>query len=370
MAMTENKRLDLLTSISGQPITTVADWETYRRREIMVLLENFVYGVRPFVRPDSVSFTLVRQGKNWLGSSATFKEVDIAVSTHHFPAYIFVPEKATLPAPAFVVIMNEKRSMAYDFDEAVDYPHLPISDIIARGYAVAVMPTNAVTPDWMYHGEFKKGVFGATEPSEKRRENSWATVSGWALGAQLVMDYLETDIDIDHQNVAVMGHSRDGKAALVAGMYDKRFKLVISNSSGTGGAAYTRGKVGEHIQNLMVSDWFCDNYRNFRTNEEMLPCDQHMLLAMIAPRPLYIKSDALDEWADPDAEVFSARLASSVYELYGKTGLVAEEKIEIEKEYHDGMIAYHRSPIDHNLTTSDWHHYMNFADKHLKVRRP
>ncbi|MBO4978845.1 MAG: acetylxylan esterase [Clostridia bacterium] len=367
--MNENKRLDLLTSLSGMPIKTVEAWETYRRREIKVLLENFVYGVRPCERPEGEVFTLVRREKNWLESGATFKEIDIACNEHHFPAYIFVPENAPLPAPAFLTIMNEKRSLAYDFDKAVDYPHLPISEIVARGYAVAVMPTNAVSPDWMYYGGFKKGVFGAIQPAEKRLENSWATLSGWSFGAQLVMDYLTTDIDIDHKNVAVVGHSRDGKTALLTGMYDERIKLVISNSSGTGGAAYTRGKVGEHIRNLMCSDWFCDNYRNFKENEEMLPCDQHMLLAMIAPRPLYIKSDALDEWSDPEAELFSAKLASSVYELYGKKGIVVDDEIEVEKEYHEGMIAYHRSPIDHALTASDWHHYMNFADKHLKGQR-
>jgi hypothetical protein len=154
---------------------------------------------------------------------------------------------------------------------------------------------------------------------------------------------------------------------LWAGANDTRFKLVISNSSGCTGAAYTRGKRGEHIKDINVSDWFCENYHNYDDREEMLPVDQHMLLACIAPRPLYVKSDAEDEWADPEAERKSAQLASAAYELYGLKGLVMEdETVVTNKKYHDGTIAYHMASGDHDMTRFDWHCYMDFADKHLK----
>ena len=362
-----NNCLDLFVSLSGVPINTVEDWEAFRRPELINLLENYVYGVRPYEIPETLSFSQVTCENNWFDCGATFKHIDIGVNSHHFPVYIFVPDNAIGPVPTFLVIMNELRSLKYDFYKTVDYPHLPIREITKRGYAVAVMPTNSVSPDWELRGQFKKGIFNAIEPNTSRRtDRSWATLSAWAFGASRVMDYLETDIQIDHRNVAVIGHSRDGKAALWTGATDQRVKMVISNSSGCGGAAYTRGKKGEHLKDINVSDWFCGNYHKYNNREEMLPVDQHMLLAIIAPRPLYIKSDDLDDWADPDAEFACAKMASAVYELYGIPGLIAPKQVEVGKAYHEGTIAYHRAPGDHNITQFDWNYYMDFADKYLK----
>lgn len=360
-------RLDLLTSLSGVRITNTADWERFRRPELMMLLEDFVYGARPYDRPDSLTFTLKRHEHNWLGSDAAFKEVEIRVNDIAFPVYIFIPEKAAKPVPAFVLVYNESYMKKSDFNQNVDYDFLPIPEIIARGYAVAVMPVYFVSPDWPHHSEFKKGVFAAMQPdSAHRTHRSWATISAWAFGTSRILDYFETDTDIDHNRVAVTGHSRAGKTALWAGATDPRFQLVISNSSGCTGAAYTRGKKGEHIKDINISDWFCENYHHYDDREEMLPVDQHMLLAAIAPRPLYIKSDDEDEWSDPDAELKSARLASAAYELYGLPGVVIDdEEIVLGKKYHEGTIAYHRAPGDHNMTRFDWRCYMDFADKHF-----
>lgn len=359
-------RLDILTSLSGCKIKTVEDWEYFRRPEIMMLLEDFVYGARPYERPDKQEFLVKRCEKNWLGTQVTYKELEIKVNDVAFPVHLYLPEQGR-PAPAFVYPLLESQMKKWDGENQIDYDFLPVTNIISRGYAVAVMPVFYVSPDWQHKSEFKQGVFKAMQPnSGHRTHRSWATISGWAFGFSRIMDYLETDPEIDHENVAAIGHSRGGKVALWAGATDLRFKLVISNSSGTTGAAYTRGKQGEKIKDINVSDWFCDNYHKYDNREDMLPVDQHMLLATIAPRPLYVKSDGLDIWADPEAELKSARLASEVYALYGLTGLVADEEIEIGKAYHDGMIAYHRSEVDHSLRASDWKLYMDFADKHLK----
>jgi hypothetical protein len=358
-----------LTTICGEKITTKEEWEKFRRPELIHLLEEYVYGVRPSTESAKVEFKVFRREQHWLNSGATFKEIEVTINdSHTFPFYVFIPENAKLPAPTFVFIMNKERTIAINLYEKIDYPHLPITEIIKRGYAVAIMPINSVSPDWYLKGEFKRGVFKAIQPNvSDRKSNSWATLSGWAYGASLVMDYLETDLDVDRTNVAVIGHSRDGKTALWAGALDKRFKLVISNSSGLGGAAYTRGKKGEHLKDINCSDWFCENYRKYNDREELLPVDQHMLLAAIAPRPLYVKSDVLDEWSDPVAELLAAKLASPAFELYGTPGVVAEEgKIELDTPYHEGRIAYHRTSRDHSLATSDWKLYMDFADKYLK----
>ena len=364
-------RLDPLISISGQKIETVSDWETYRREEIMVLLSNFVYGVRPMERPTDMSFSVDRITEHYLGYPLVRKEITISFLGFDLRFDLFLPQEAyrMRPVPLFLHVLNESSMLKYLPIEQPDNDFLPITELAARGYGCAVMKTLAVAPDWGHRPEFKKGVFRAIQPDPSvRSRRSWATISGWAYGAERIMDYLETDPDVRHTCVGICGHSRAGKTALWAGASDSRFALVISNDSGCSGAAFMRGTTEgrEHIKDINISNWFCENYQNYNDREEMLPCDQHLLLAAIAPRPLYVKSNAEDIWAGPDEELLSCKLASPVYELYGKQGLVAAEHIEIGKAYQDGLIAYHRSPGDHNLETSDWHLFMDFADKHLK----
>ena len=360
-------RLDLLTSLSGVPITNTEEWEQFRRPELLILLEEFVYGVRPHETPDSIWFEEKYCKQDYLDTCATFKEVEIFVNGIGFSVYLFLPQSSN-PVPAIVFCENEYYMKQCDLRKNPNQEFLPIPEIVARGYAVAVMPLHYVSPDWTHYSGFRQGVFAAMQPNTSHRsDRSWATISGWAFGASRVLDYLEQVPQIDSDKVIVAGHSRAGKAALWAGGTDPRFKLVIANSTGCTGAAYTRGKKGEHIKDINISDWFCQNYHNYNDREEMLPVDQHMLLAAIAPRPLYVKSDAEDEWSDPDAELRSAILASPVYELYGLKGVVIDdEEIVLSKKYHEGMIAYHRAPGDHNMTRFDWRCYLDFADKHLK----
>lgn len=364
-------RLDPLISISGEKIETVEDWETFRREEIMVILSNFIYGVRPMERPADISFSVDSVEENYEGFNIVKKDITISFLGFSMKFYLFIPgdcyEKK--PVPVFLHVLNETSNNKFLPVENPDNTFLPIVEMAKRGYGCAAMPTINVSPDWAHRHEFKKGVFRAVQPDPSVRDDrSWATISGWAYGASRIMDYLETDIDVEHTKVGIAGHSRAGKAALWAAATDERFALSISNDSGCSGAAYTRGtgEGREHIKDINVTNWFCGNYHKFDDREEMLPCDQHMLLAAIAPRPLYVKSNEEDAWAGPDEELLSCKLASPVYELYGLKGLVAEENIEINKPYHDGTIAYHRAPGDHDLNSSDWSMFMDFADNYLK----
>jgi len=361
-----NSHLDILTSLSGQKITAIEQWETFRRPEILNLFQVYEFGIRPMERPHDLHFEIVSNQDNYLGHPITRTDMNICFLGYHFPVELYIPMGVKGPCPAFVFPENESYMNRTDRSVNLDETHLPISEITARGYAVAVMPVHYVSPDWKHNTQYKKGVFGAIQPDTSlRTDSSWATISAWAWGCSRVLDYFETDIRIDHTKAIVIGHSRGGKTALWAGATDLRFAMVVDNSSGCSGAAYTRGKKGEHIVDINISDWFCGNYHKYDNNEDMLPFDQHMLLALIAPRPLYVKSDLLDEWADPDATVKSVRLASAAYELYGKTGAVLPEEIECEVPYHEGTIAYHKDSGDHILNTYDWHRYMDFADKML-----
>ena len=312
---------EILTSVSGEKITTKEQWETYRRKEIMALFENFVYGVRPIERPTDLSFS-AESKKNWLGLGITRKTVTLSFAGYSFKTYGFLSDDAKGNLPCFDYIMHEAQSnkSQIEDDSFLNCVYIDIEEICRRGYGIFITPSYQLAPDWDSHCNYKEGVYPLYDT--ERKPNSWATISAWGWGLSRVLDYIETDADFDETRVITCGHSRGGKTALWAAAADTRFYGAISNCSGCTGASVLRGKTGEHIKDINITDWFCENYHSFNDNEDMLPVDQHMLLAAIAPRPLYVASASEDDWADPMAERLSCRLASEVYRLYGKTGAV------------------------------------------------
>jgi hypothetical protein len=195
-----------------------------------------------------------------------------------------------------------------------------------------------------------------------RTESSWGALAAWAWGASRALDYFETDALIDAKRVAVVGHSRGGKAALVAGATDERFALTISNDSGEGGAALARRPVGESILaiNTTFPHWFALKYRDYNGAPENLPEDQHELVALMAPRAVYVASASLDTWADPEGEFLSAVHAAPVYELFGYSGLGTDQFPAVGQHVHGQQIGYHLRQGEHDLTQLDWDLYMDF----------
>jgi len=358
---------NLMTMLSGIEVKDKETWGRYRREEILMLLREYAFGIRDIERPEGLRFELINEKIEY---GMRVKELEGGFDSYSFPFRLYLPEKSNGKIPVIVYVAHENMERSFEFDEVGNMrsekteSDLPLKYITDRGYGVAFMPAHGITPDWHFKTNFTQGVFSVVKSPGGRKDNSWATLSAWAWGVSRVVDYLETDEDVDEKRIAVTGHSRSGKAALWAGAEDKRILLTIPNNTGCMGAALLRGKRGEHLKDINISDWFCDNCRKYNDCEELYPIDMHMLLASVAPRYLYITGSEEDEWADPNAEFRAARSASAAYELYGVKGLCAPEGGAVTGEvYNEGRIAFHVKPGDHSMTMFDWENILDYFDK-------
>ena len=358
---------DAHTFHSGAKVTNAAQWPA-RRAEILELFRTHVYGRAPLNRPDDLQFRVKNSDATAMNGAATLKQIVIEYGGPHGRGAIhltlFVPNARNKPAPVFLLGCNRGPNRIDPMRQTRD-DFWPAEAIIARGYAAAAFSLSDVDPD--EDDGFRNGAHGIFD-TERRADDAWGTLAAWAWGASRVLDYLESDSDIDAKRVALVGHSRGGKAALWAGAEDERFALVVSNESGAGGAALSRVKSGETIAdiNRVFPHWFCANYKNWNGRENELPVDQHQLIALIAPRPVYIASAIEDKWSDPHAEFLAGVAASPVYQLLGRTGLTSEEFPPVDQALHDGHIGYHVRAGQHDLLLSDWQFFMDFADEKLQ----
>ncbi|WP_265592679.1 prolyl oligopeptidase family serine peptidase [Verrucomicrobium sp. BvORR034] len=369
VAAVDLKLPDPLVTLGGEKVTTKEAWEKTRRAEVLELFRKNIYGRAPVGRPADLKFEVIDSAVDAMGGKATRKQVKISWrgpgGEGALKLVLFIPNGLTKPAPCFLLICNRPAAANIDPTRAVKSPFWPAEEIVARGYAAAAFYNADVVPD--KHDEFKSGVFKAFD-TEPRTAESWGTIAAWAWGASRALDYLVTDAGIDAKRVAVVGHSRGGKTALWAGAEDERFAMVVSNDSGSTGAALARGKTGEKIRDINrgFPHWFNGNYKTFADREEELPVDQHMLAALIAPRLLYIASATEDDWAHPKNEFLSGVHASPVYGLYGLEGLTGKAFPNPDAPVQGGSIGYHLRTGKHNLTEYDWGCFMDFADKEGK----
>ena len=367
--LSERHLPDALTLNSGKKVTIAAQWPA-RRRELLELFRTHIYGRTPVQRPFDLKFRVENSDAGAMNGAATLKQIAIEYGglggRGKIHLTLFVPNNRQVAAPTFLLLSNRSADNIDPTRHKRD-DFWPAEEIVARGYAAAAFSVSDVDPD--EDDGFHNGAHGIFDVG-KRADDAWGTIAAWSWGASRVMDYLETDADIDASRVAVIGHSRGGKAALWAGAEDQRFALVISNESGSTGAALARGKSGETIAqiNKTFPHWFSINYKKYNRRESDLPVDQHELIALIAPRPVYIASAMGDKWSDPQAEFLSGLAATPVYELLGKRGLVAEKFPALGAALHEGFIGYHVRAGKHDLMLSDWQMYLDFADQRMTAQ--
>ena len=357
---------ELLISFSGEKIDSVSKWESFRREEIINAFQQNVYGVRDIERPENLKFE--NKGEK-IEYGMRIKEIEASFDSFSMNFKLYLPEKSEKPVPVIVFVLHEAFQDNLHFDKEGNMTsekvvsRIPVKKIADAGFAIALMPTADIYPDHPKHLNFEAGIFTHIKPLKPRTKHSWATISAWSWGVSRVVDYLETDSDIDITKIAAVGHSRGGKTALWTAANDKRILLAVPNNSGCCGAAVLRGKRGEHVKDINVTDWFCRKFKEYNECEEMLPVDQHMLVASIAPRYVYITDSIEDEWTDPDAELLSARLASEAFELYGLKGIVAPEKPALNEAYQEGHIAFHVKSGNHSITEFDWEKILDYFEK-------
>ncbi|MGB5554423.1 MAG: acetylxylan esterase [Flavobacteriaceae bacterium] len=382
---------DPLTAFNGEPILDANTWLNTRRPELLAFFEKEVYGTIPGTL-DDISFAVMEENDNALQGTAKRKQVEITLTKNNrslkFNVLLYTP-KAIKKAPVFIgynfygnqtitsdpeVFITSAWNMNNEAFGIIDHKateqsrgvrthRWAIDKIIEGGFGLATIYYGEVDPD---KNDFSDGLHALfyKEGQMKPENEAWGSIAAWSFALSRALDYLETNPEIDASKVIVFGHSRLGKASLWAGATDTRFAGVISNDSGCGGAALSKRKFGETVGRINESfpHWFNANFKKYNENEEALPVDQHQLLALIAPRPLYVASAQEDEWADPKGEFLSAHYATQVYQLFNKDGVSTADMPEVNSPIQN-TLAYHIRTGKHDVTDYDWEQYIAWAKK-------
>ncbi len=383
-----NNLPDVLATGDGRPVRSAADWHA-RRTELLATFAEHVYGhpLPALSTPPRITQRVL--AANGVGGKAVVKEVTVTFGASEdaprMHVLLFLPRRASGPVPAFLGLNFYGNASVSDepsvplYDEWVSPDRSlgigeratertrnsrpwPIETILDRGYAVATACYGDLAPDT--HDAFPTGLLRAFAPEQRPRDIG--AIGIWSSGLSRILDILQQQPPIDAGRVAVLGHSRLGKAALWAGACDQRFAMVIPVNSGAAGAALFRHPVGEDAAalNERFPYWFSAAFDRYSGNEAALPVDQHQLLALIAPRPLYVAAASEDLWADPAGSFLAAVEASRVYRLLGREGLPATVLPPVDVPVH-GTVGYHVRSGGHALKTWDWMRFLDFADRHL-----
>lgn len=378
---------DPLVTTEGTRITTSKAWETIQRPRIYQLFEENEYGRFP-LKKIPVKTSVVNIDPAALGGIAVRKQVRLEwpdAPGSYLDLLIYLPAGAKKPVPVFMgynfygnhtvmpdpgialshswVQSNGKgviNNAATEASRGTDTAQWQVREILAAGYGLVTAYYSDIEAD---HADgWKTGIRTTLKDALQIQPEEWCAIGAWAWGLGRMMDYVQTDHSINAKKVALIGHSRLGKTALWAAASDPRFSIVVSNESGEGGAALSKRWYGETLGIITTKfpHWFVAKYKTYSDKTELLPLDQHMLLSLIAPRPLYVASAEGDQWSDPHGEFLSAQQAGAVYALFGKKGVGDAAMPGLHKPV-GATIRYHIRAGKHDVTLYDWQQYLSFA---------
>ena len=381
---------DPLVFKNGKPVRTAIDWMKRRRQEVLELFAQNMFGRSP-QPPRTIKYNVFDADRKALGGKAVRKQVTIQLSAKQDgpeeDLLMYLPAGARKPVPVILslnfsgnqvashepqiklaTVWNAKTHEKQQApEETRGREQETVEKVLERGYGYATLCYQDIEPD--FKGGYAYGVrplffkAGQTEPSG----DDWGAIGAWSYGLSRAMDYLEKDKDVDAKRVAILGHSRLGKTVLWAGAMDQRFAMVISSCSGEGGASLSRRNYGETISNLTGAFpyWFCNNFQRYAGHADQLPVDTHELIALIAPRPVYITGGETDRWADPKGEFLACVAAGRVYRLLGAEGLETDQMPQLDQPIMH-TISYHIHKGGHAITAFDWDQFLSFADLRLR----
>jgi hypothetical protein len=360
---------DPLVLADGRPVRDAKTWTERRRGEILELYKTHVYGRVP-ERAPKASFEVAENEPGALEGAAIRKRIVVRFGDGAAgPAAnvtLYVPAKARGPVPVILHLMFGPRPSN---QPARPSETGPLADILSRGYGYAHFRYTEVQLDSA--GSAGSGVIAlSVAPGQTKPEpDQWGTITAWAWAASRVLDALEADPAVDARRVAVMGHSRLGKTALWAGALDPRFALVFASCSGEMGASLARRDYGETIDDVAANFpwWMAGNFQKFSGRWGDMPVDAHMLIALNAPRPVFITGGTQDQWADPHGMFLAAVAAGPVYRLMGKGDLGATT-LTVDTPLVTGSLGFHYHTGGHTISPADWSAFLAFADRHLKEK--
>jgi hypothetical protein len=388
---------DPLVMFNGDKVTTKEQWLTKRRPELRELFQHYMYGKMPIPRTPAAGppgSRVLHEDKKAFGGKATLREIALAPHDEapRFHVLLVMPNERKGPVPCFVglnfcgnhALVNDpkvriptvwmypgpgvKDNKATEEGRGKQAEVWALEQSIDRGYAVATFYNGEIDPDQKDKREGLRPWFVPVKIDEAAG-CAPGTIMAWAWGIHRVVEYVEMfPREIDPKRIAVVGHSRLGKTALVAAAFDDRIALVIPHQAGCGGSAPSRTKnpKAETVKRINTSfpHWFDDNFKKFNDDVERLPFDQHCLVALVAPRPVLLTNAVEDQWANPEGQFEMLKAAEPVYRLLGAGGLDAKTMPEPGKLI-DSTLGYYIREGKHSMTREDWKVFLDFADKQL-----
>jgi hypothetical protein len=382
---------DPLTFLDGRKVTSKSQWDSERRPELKALFEHYMYGAMPPAPAAATSKThVLGEYHDFLEGKATLKLVRIETGPGPAPQIdlmLVLPNQRRGPVPVFLAInfcgnqdltsdprvpltrtwmpdscpgcVNHAATDAARGSQATNWP---LAEIVARGCALAAFYHGDVDSD---RADASNGVYAwlANGDQAKNKPADRGTIAAWAWGFHRCVDYLMTDSSVDHKRIAAVGHSRNGKAALLAAAFDDRIAIAFPHQAGCGGTAPSRGKSGESVKaiNDRFPHWFNSQFKQFNEQPERLPMDQNCLVALCAPRPVLFSCAEGDQWSNPAGQFDVLKAADPAYRLLGVKGISETHMPPLNQRVGD-RLGYFIRPGKHSMTAEDWNIFLQFAE--------